>query len=230
MSDYKDLKPKETLYKGVWYDSKLEAKWAVFFTSADIEYISKPGTFPKRHGGGYKPDFYLPEFDLYVEVKRNTNDGIQEVLDKCVEAIIWGGKIKQILILSDVPIGHSLDGGIWHFPIIYWKADDIEWGWWFFFDGWGDGDKCICGGISGSDYWAPPNHIKEKLSIAPISDYELRKCWPYNKELPKGKDLDESIYHQEYFNRYTFKAFNKAYKAWFTEGNMPDTKTVFEEE
>jgi len=237
MSEYTDLQPKETYFNGTWFDSKMEAQWAVFFTCAEIRYVYQPGYFSKTVGGKYKPDFFLPELDLYVEVKRNTPEGIKEIRDRCENAIYWGGDIKQILILSNVPIGHSPDGGIWHFPIIYWKADGIEWGWWYFYDDgyedandkWHDG---ISGNISNADYTPPPYHLYRctgKESIGAVSDYELRERFPYNRN-NNSLTVEESISIQENCNCFTFKAFNKANKAWFGKYGQPDAKSVFEEE
>ena len=234
MSEYPDIQPKDTYFNGVWYQSKLEAQWAVFFSAANIVYQSQPGTFPKIGGGGYKPDFYLPQFDLYVEVKRNTPQGIQEIYDRCEKAIYWGSNIKQILILSNVPIGHSPDGGIWHFPIIYWKANGVEWGWWFFFDGYHEEiGEFVTGKIAGMAYRKPPKHLSLgrecKESISPISDHELKKHWPYNAKYTQ-EDVNMWINIQEGDNKYTFKALDKANKAWFGKYGQPDTKSVFEEE
>ncbi len=238
MNEYTDILPKQTLYNGTWYASKLEAKWAVFFTCAEIEFIYQPGSFPKNDGGNYKPDFYLPSFDLFVEVKRNSESGISEIFSRCLEAIHWGGKIKQILILTDVPMGHSPDGGIWHFPIIYWAATDVKWGWWFFFDeSFADEHDNLHSGIWGKisrhPYPAPPFHLNRLIinsgkSINAISDFELRKCWPFYKKA--SDNIDEDILMQESYNKHTFKALEKANKAWFGKYGQPDTKSVFEEE
>lgn len=68
MTAYNNMAPKPTKYKGVTYKSRLEAKWAVVFDELGIkaEYEIKQ---VQLNGTGYMPDFYLPKFDLYVEVK-----------------------------------------------------------------------------------------------------------------------------------------------------------------
>jgi len=75
------MKAIETRYKGYRFRSRLEARWAVFFDAADIEWqyekegfnlswrlSLKEGTF------SYLPDFWLPEFGLWAEVKGQLND------------------------------------------------------------------------------------------------------------------------------------------------------------
>ena len=115
------IKAIQTEYNGIKFRSRLEARWAVFFDTAKIRYEYEPEGYETEDGGKYLPDFYLPDFDLYVEVKRDTEEGIKEIIEKCEKAIVWGGAIKQILILSDIPKGESVDGGLWHFPCIYWS-------------------------------------------------------------------------------------------------------------
>lgn len=77
------IKPIETVYNGYRFRSRLEARWAVFFDAAGIEYQYEPEGFDIE-GEWYLPDFYLTEMNAYVEVKNknafnvtfNDNDGI----------------------------------------------------------------------------------------------------------------------------------------------------------
>jgi hypothetical protein len=63
----------ETKYKGYNFRSRLEARWAVFFDSAGIKWQYEPEGFEKSIDGEdtvrYLPDFYLPDFGTWVEVK-----------------------------------------------------------------------------------------------------------------------------------------------------------------
>lgn len=83
------FKPIETEYNGYKFRSRLEARWAVFFDSLKIKYEYEPEGFEFGDGTRYLPDFYLPEFDLYVEIKpfdqsvvRHVGDG-NEWEEKC---------------------------------------------------------------------------------------------------------------------------------------------------
>lgn len=69
------MKAIETEYNGYRFRSRLEARWAVFFDKLRIKYEYEPEGIVLSDGTYYLPDFYLPEFCCYFEVKRN---GIQD--------------------------------------------------------------------------------------------------------------------------------------------------------
>ena len=62
------IPPIETRYNGYRFRSRTEARWAVFFDAAGIQYeYEKEGyALPS---GWYLPDFWLPDFKLWFEVK-----------------------------------------------------------------------------------------------------------------------------------------------------------------
>ena len=62
------IKAIETEYNGYKFRSRLEARWAVFFDNARIKYDYEPEGF-ELSCGKYLPDFFLPDFDVYVEIK-----------------------------------------------------------------------------------------------------------------------------------------------------------------
>jgi len=66
------LAPKETHYKNISFPSQLEAQWAVFFDALGITYEYEPERDEVDFGIGvasYIPDFFLPDLNLWVEVK-----------------------------------------------------------------------------------------------------------------------------------------------------------------
>lgn len=211
-----EIKAIETVYNGYRFRSRLEARWAVFFNAGNIRYEYEPEGYEIKDNTFYLPDFYLPQFDLHVEVKRDTKDGIQEIKDKCVNAISWGGPIKQILILSEVPEGRSVDGGLWHFPVLYWKADAVEWGWWFFHDLFTD-DGGVDGNISRAQYINSDWHIEKTKSIKAVSDNILR----IKNSISYPMSIEEQIEEQEEWNKETFKAYKAARQARFEHGETP---------
>ena len=58
----------ETFYKGYRFRSRLEARWAVFFNELGIKWQYEVEGF-ELPSGRYLPDFYLPDYKCYFEVK-----------------------------------------------------------------------------------------------------------------------------------------------------------------
>lgn len=72
------MKSIETSYGGYRFRSRLEARWAVCFDTMDVGFRYEPEGFQlswpldparRNHRLYYLPDFYLPEWDAYAEVK-----------------------------------------------------------------------------------------------------------------------------------------------------------------
>lgn len=77
------IKAIETNYKGYKFRSRLEARWAVFFDTAGIAWEYEPEGYVLSDGRKYLPDFYLPNENLFVEVKGvSPNDDVWEKLEK----------------------------------------------------------------------------------------------------------------------------------------------------
>lgn len=64
-----DIKPIETVYNGYRFRSRLEARWAVFFSTLELPYEYELQGYELPGGGRYLPDFYLPSLGVHVEVK-----------------------------------------------------------------------------------------------------------------------------------------------------------------
>ncbi len=62
------IKPIETIHSGFKFRSRIEARWAVFFESLHIPYEYEKQGYDLK-GLWYLPDFYLPKFDCWVEIK-----------------------------------------------------------------------------------------------------------------------------------------------------------------
>ena len=119
MSEF--IKAIETEYKGYRFRSRLEARWAVFFDAAHIQYDYEIEGYEIGDGERYLPDFYLPEFQIFVEIKPKglTREEQNKALEKCSKLRTVSG--KAILIKFGDP------------------AEDI----WGYFYGW---DACDSGG------------------------------------------------------------------------------------
>jgi hypothetical protein len=55
-------------YRGYEMRSYSETKWAAMMDALGIRWLYEPEIVTTRHGG-YQPDFYLPDCDVYLEVK-----------------------------------------------------------------------------------------------------------------------------------------------------------------
>lgn len=107
----------ETVYNGRKFRSRLEARWAVFFDAVGIKYEHEPEGFKFVAGKKvicYLPDFYLPDFDLYVEIKatREKDDGKAELFALCSD------EPNGVLVCYGQPRDHD-----YRF-ITNWEADD----------------------------------------------------------------------------------------------------------
>ena len=60
----------ETVYNGYRFRSRLEARWAVFFDALGIKYEYEKEGFSLA-SGPYLPDFWLPAYECWVEIKGN---------------------------------------------------------------------------------------------------------------------------------------------------------------
>lgn len=108
------IKPIETDAFGQKFRSRAEARWAQFFEAGHIRYVYEPEGF-ESDGIRYLPDFYLPDFDLYVEVKPERPEAGEEL--KKPLNMVMVGIIKRLLILQDMPPKTECD--IYWYPFAY---------------------------------------------------------------------------------------------------------------
>ena len=102
------MKAKQTVYKGIEFDSRLEAKWACFFDLCKWRWSYHPVDF-----SGWYPDFALyPDKDhgiygvpIYVEVKPIMDfdsDVGKRIASRC----------GNVLLLGDGPFVNPIDGHV----------------------------------------------------------------------------------------------------------------------
>lgn len=208
-----ECKPIETVYNGYRFRSRLEARWAVFFDNAGIKYEYEPEGY-ESNGEMYLPDFYLPDADMHVEVK-GIRQGYEKEIIRLENFIVWGGPIKQIVILSNIP--DTSEPGLPHFPGFFWKGDGVETGWVFFAHG-------NVPHFSSANYRHPSIrewNLENKwhpFSILPVSDYKLsvnRRNTSKTIDEMTGKTFDEMMRD---VNKEVFAAFEKARQARFEHG------------
>lgn len=59
----------QTMHNGIRFRSLTEARWSAFLISLGVHYEYEPGRYRLSTGGTYLPDFYIPRFKAYLEVK-----------------------------------------------------------------------------------------------------------------------------------------------------------------
>ena len=59
----------ETRWKGYRFRSRLEARWAVYFDALPLKWEYEPEGFHLGYGIVYLPDFWLPQVEMWAEVK-----------------------------------------------------------------------------------------------------------------------------------------------------------------
>ncbi len=80
-----------TKYRSVTYRSRKEARFALALSEMGIPYIYEPMVFSRPSGGTYKPDYFLPRQQLWVELKPQ-RPHLEEEL-KCEEMSAAGFRV-----------------------------------------------------------------------------------------------------------------------------------------
>ena len=207
-----EIKPIETEYGGYKFRSRLEARWAVFFDTAKIKYEYEPEGFELDDGTKYLPDFYLPEYDWYVEVKPPRKNAAEE-LKRATRFI--GDKMKALLILGNIPPKKQID--LWHYRVGYYDVIDRE--------------------LTFARVCAHANTEEQRLYFSNwlFVDNADRKCieialkWQLDKTLSAVHDLD--IYCKDGFEycktldtdaiELLSRCYDRARKARFEHGDKP---------
>jgi len=74
MTERNSVRAITTRYKGYNFRSRLEARWAVFFDHLKIRWDYEPEGFELGNGLRYLPDFWLPDWKIWVEIKPGDPD------------------------------------------------------------------------------------------------------------------------------------------------------------
>jgi hypothetical protein len=109
-----EIKAINTEYNGYRFRSRLEARVAVFFDAAGIQYEYEQEGYVRVDGVAYLPDFYLPEWDMFVEVKP-LRKGFSEEITKAT--MFLGEKIKGLMVITEIP--KPTENSTWFFPVLY---------------------------------------------------------------------------------------------------------------
>lgn len=85
----------ETYHAGILFRSRAEARWAAFLRRLNVDWRYEPQTF-SLNGVGYLPDFYLPAFDAWLEIKPPLGHDLSKP-----GALAATG--RKVLVLAGVP-------------------------------------------------------------------------------------------------------------------------------
>lgn len=97
MSNY-SIKPIETSYRGYRFRSRTEARWAIWFDELNIKWDYEIEGFELPDGKRYLPDFWLPEMDVFVEIKPSSPLSFNDFMK-----LIQFGELKNLIIIFGVP-------------------------------------------------------------------------------------------------------------------------------
>lgn len=97
------MTPLQTTYNGLKYRSRTEARWAVFFDAYGLDFIYEPEGYD-LDGIKYLVDFWVPEWDSYIEVK-NTIELSELELEKVARLTKASG--KNVIIVNGTPDIHN---------------------------------------------------------------------------------------------------------------------------
>lgn len=134
------MKAIETKYNGYKFRSRLEARWAVFFDLAGIPYRYEPEGFKLNDGTCYLPDFYLPWFKCYVEIKpHEISEKEKGIAKKKLEMLFYESDDIIVMLCTGDPYDENVsifcnDTCEGPATSMWWEADFIE-GAWFEFGG-----------------------------------------------------------------------------------------------
>lgn len=110
-----------TTYAGVRFRSRLEARWAVFFDSLGIDWRYEH----EGHAAGrwYLCDFYLPEFDVWIEIK--PCPPTEDEIAKCVAlAAAVPGKVRLLYGVIGWWRSRAWHDPAWGGGIGFWREHD----------------------------------------------------------------------------------------------------------
>lgn len=123
-----EIKPIETLYNGYRFRSRLEARWAVFFDTLGIRYLYEYEGYVGANGVGYLPDFFFPDYNIYVEVK-GTDEALRNDFGKIISAIEHDATpvSNGLVILGNIPlVDQNIPGNLPMFQLVKCKDGEVQ--------------------------------------------------------------------------------------------------------
>jgi hypothetical protein len=100
-----NFKPIETRYKGYRFRSRLEARWAVFFDAVGLAWEYEKEGFELSDGTRYLPDFFMPAWNMWFEVKPTAPSATEITKARLLSAGHWdkGKPFRCVQIICGQP-------------------------------------------------------------------------------------------------------------------------------
>lgn len=109
-----------TEYNGYSFRSRLEARWAVFFDLVDWQYVYEPEGYMSQ-GEKYLPDFFLPDYNIYAEVKGQTSQWKDDIV-RMEKFCTVDAPFRGIMLLGEIPLACATGGSsVYWFPFMFYS-------------------------------------------------------------------------------------------------------------
>lgn len=96
---------------GNYYRSRLEARWAVFFNALGINYEYEKEGYVLEDGTWYLPDFWMPDLNLWVEIKGKKDDAFDDELNAKLALFCKAGRSNLLLLAGNIGWDEYVDDG-----------------------------------------------------------------------------------------------------------------------
>lgn len=110
-----------TEYHGYTFRSRLEARWALFLEKGKIPFDYEPEGYQYDDLTRYLPDFILPTFQVFAEVKGQFKEWKTD-LKRILRFVNADLQARGILLLTEVPqprgVNHS---SVYWYPFVYYN-------------------------------------------------------------------------------------------------------------
>ena len=216
------IKAIETEYNGYKFRSRLEARWAVFFDSVGIKWEYESEGYILPDGTKYLPDFYLLDYDWFVEVKAPRESSGKELF-KTIKFVYHTQHV--VLVLGNIP--KDSKNMVYHYWALYFNIlrNEVY------------GERvCIAPYDDETEEIPPKAKIETYLAIdreEVIFQTQTLKSYGKLVESKQDKDLTKEIYGADsmpyseiYEGSFELQelrdAYSKARKARFEHGETPE--------
>lgn len=127
------IKAIDTRYNNHLFRSRLEARWAVYFDKLAVDWVYEPEGY-ELPSGRYLPDFLLPDFGIYIEVKPLPEKDTRwldfvKLIQKPMMILIGLPALKTYPVIHPDAAGYISEGFLVagydkkYFPVYYAPAD-----------------------------------------------------------------------------------------------------------